>query len=568
MQLLSPRIFYLVIFVLLLQTLAGCSSSSGSVGDCTLGTGGNVAISGKVTFDLVGHSGSGALDYVGTVKTSSKGVTVEAVCNSVIASTTTGTNTAINDDGKFSLQIPAGTKKVFIRVKAEMKTTGIPAWDFTVVDNTQSQGLYAMDSAVFDVATTNILNKDLHAASGWTGASYGNARVAAPFAILDSVYQSFQKVLNENTSTIFPALKINWSTKNVSFDGNINIGQIGTSFYSPSKTEIFLLGDAASDTDEYDEHVIIHEWAHYFEDKFSRTDSLGGLHSRGDRLDMRVAFGEGFGNAFSAMVTDNPVYSDSQAAPNAALQFNIENNSTCLNPGWFNECSIHAILYDLYDSSVGEAVDSVSLGFSPVYSVMTNEHKNTDALTSIFSFIFELKTNVTAMVNGTSINAAINTLLAGSFTNVVADEFGTGENKDAGMGVDVIPVYTDITAGATVPSLCVINVFGETIATGTGNEFFNGNRLSSYRFLKFIPPSTKNYTITVTNFSGAGVDPDIALFQRGVKIASAIGTTTNTESLTFGLTAGVTYIIQANDAGVTFSTTPVSKTCFQVTLSN
>ena len=56
-------------------------------------------------------------------------------------------------------------------------------------------------------------------------------------------------------------------------------------------------------TDEYDDHVVVHEWAHYFEANFSRSDSIGGDHASDNVLDIRLAFGEGFGNAYSAMAS-------------------------------------------------------------------------------------------------------------------------------------------------------------------------------------------------------------------------------------------------------------------------
>jgi len=84
-------------------------------------------------------------------------------------------------------------------------------------------------------------------------------------------------------------------------------GLIGTTHFD-GDGNLYILGDADSDTDEYDDHVIIHEWGHYFEQSFSRADSIGGPHGSGDRLDIRVAFGEGWGNAFSAIATDNPIY--------------------------------------------------------------------------------------------------------------------------------------------------------------------------------------------------------------------------------------------------------------------
>jgi hypothetical protein len=40
---------------------------------------------------------------------------------------------------------------------------------------------------------------------------------------------------------------------------------------------LFIYGDEDLDTDEYDDHVL-HEWGHHYEDKFSRSDSIGGEH--------------------------------------------------------------------------------------------------------------------------------------------------------------------------------------------------------------------------------------------------------------------------------------------------
>ena len=61
-----------------------------------------------------------------------------------------------------------------------------------------------------------------------------------------------------------------------------------------------ILGDAGVDTDEYDESVIVHEWGHYLPDRSYRaTTVLADRHGGGDLLDMRVAFSEGWANAYS-----------------------------------------------------------------------------------------------------------------------------------------------------------------------------------------------------------------------------------------------------------------------------
>jgi len=47
------------------------------------------------------------------------------------------------------------------------------------------------------------------------------------------------------------------------------VGRLEPRHYYDGK--LYILGDANSDTDEFDDHVIIHDWGHYFEDKFSES---------------------------------------------------------------------------------------------------------------------------------------------------------------------------------------------------------------------------------------------------------------------------------------------------------
>ena len=78
----------------------------------------------------------------------------------------------------------------------------------------------------------------------------------------------------------FPVMKFNWSVNNRAVSGNDSTGDIGTSSYK-GNGNVYILGDADSDTDEFDDHVVVHEWGHYFEDQMSRSDSIGGPHSGG-----------------------------------------------------------------------------------------------------------------------------------------------------------------------------------------------------------------------------------------------------------------------------------------------
>ena len=306
-----------------------------------------------------------------------------------------------------------------------LDSTSPGTWDFQVVDNTSSGALYSMDGSTINSAT-NITNHNLNAASGWGGSSYTSTRVAAPFAILDSVYTAFQKVLAVNSSTVFPALNINWSINNIATAGDKTAGQITTSHYDG--TAIYILGAADSDIDEYDSHVVIHEWAHYFENKFSRSDSIGGSHSINNILDIRLAFGEGFANAYSGIASGAPVYRDASGS-SQSTGFSIDVSSTsCSQPGWYSECSVQSLLYDF----------NSLINFSAIYNIMIDEQKNTDAVTSIFSFVKYLKDENSSFVN------SINTLLTAQNIDSITDIYGDSELSNNPGSNDQLPVHSSL----------------------------------------------------------------------------------------------------------------------------
>lgn len=391
-------------------------------------TAGEISVTGTATYDRVPHNPDNSLNYTGFTQEPIRGAMVEVMCDNAVYSSGVTSPT-----GAYSLLAPNG-QDFFVRVKAQMLQTGTPSWNFSVVDNTSSGAFYSMVSRVFNSASDTMpALPNLNAASGWGGSSYTSTRVAAPFAILDSVYLAVQKVLVESSTVSFPALNINWSVNNVPVPGAPAIGQISTSHFNG--TAIYILGAADDDIDEYDDHVVIHEWGHYFEHNFSRADNIGGSHSGGDVLDIRVAFGEGFGNAFSAIVTDDPQYSDANGISQAGgFGINMEDNN-CLNAGWFSECSVQSILYDLYDAN-NEGVDVLTMSFTPLYNVLVNQQKNTAAMTSVFSFVKLLKDSVDAP---TATN--IDNLISGQGIDAVTDIYGDSQITNNPGSNDQLPVY-------------------------------------------------------------------------------------------------------------------------------
>jgi hypothetical protein len=503
-------------------------------------------VSGRITFDRLTFSSvqGGGLNSTPVVSPARE-VVVEIV-GATAGSTTT-------DVGGYYAFTALASSNVSILARAQMQRTGsAPIWNFRVLNNANSDALYVLQGSTFNTGTDNV-TRNLHAPSGWGGSSYTGTRAAAPFAILDTVYNAKQMILGAESAAAFPALDLFWSDENrpsTSFcpdDGNI-----GTSFYfsgvgndecSPASRlpeGIYILGEyagGASDTDEFDAHVIAHEFGHYFEDKFSRSDSLGGEHASGDRLDLRVAFGEGWGNAFAAMSLGDPLYRDSFDGISDDFGFDLESDSTS-NEGWFSEASIGEFLWDVFDAdTTPESSDNVALDFAPIYAVMTDQQVGTDAFTSIFSFAAALRSD-----NPNSSSAIRDVLQREEISGT--DAFGANESNNGG-DPRALPVYADIVLNTPKNNVCSSSVAGNT----------DGNKLGNRRFLRFQNNQARTVTISA-NGGGtdlgtvAATDPDILVVRNGEIVLAGESTASGQEVISQAQLAAGTYILDVYDFDV------------------
>ncbi len=410
-------------------------------------------------------------------------------------------DTDVSDDlGQYSLTADPSTN-VMIRVLAQTVRAGAPAWDVEVRDNTSETGrpldqrpIYAMDSSVFDSGASP-QTRDLTAETGWDTISdtYTGPRVAAPFAILDAIYAATVFVGTEDPTAIFPPLDAFWSPNNrIVTPTDIDAGELPTSFYN-GQSQLFLLGADGEDTDEFDVHITVHEWGHYFEDNFSRSDSIGGAHFIGrDVLDKRVAFGEGFASALAAMALGDPIYCDTSWLGNnqAGFDINMEEQFT-QQTGWYDEVSVFEILYDLWDTNP-DGADNDSIGFRPIYDVMIGNQAITPAFTSIFSFATYLKQQNPADA------AFIDALLTDHNIQSNVDIYGSNETNDGpGTPQDVFPLYTDISLGVTT-NICVNDSF---------DTDRDGNKLAEHRYLRLNLGSGTNVSFSMITTDADGNPP-------------------------------------------------------------
>lgn len=368
--------------------LTGCPSNGG---DGEPGSG----VSGRITYDWLNANsaaeGGVRLDYGGKQARPARRILVEArVAGGQVLTTTT------DDDGRFAFpQIEDGAQ-VNVRAVAALKanayqpdgvgleTCNGASWDVEVVDNTEGQALWALEREEIKAPTPNA---NLHAETTHNGSDYV-ARAGAPFAIADTFVTEIEKICEGDAALVLPHLFANWSPQNRAVGGSPATGAIGTSYYtsgaSGNAPNLFILGDEDADTDEYDDHVVAHEFGHFLEDQLYRSDSVGGPHGMGDVLDPRVAFGEGYGNALSAMTFDDPIYVDTNGANQGrGFQLNIDRAPDANDRGVYSEGSAQHVLWRLYEARDGEANSG---RFDRIHDILRNRQRPSEALTSLHSF--------------------------------------------------------------------------------------------------------------------------------------------------------------------------------------
>lgn len=455
----------------------------------------SIFISGQVTFDRVPHNANGiGLDYSSISAQPAKEVSlrIRDADDSVLATTKTDAN------GEYQVNVPANTE-VRVEVLAELfeADPGLN-WLTRVVDDSSGNSLYVLQGSLVDTEEADQI-RNLHAGSGWDGTDYTAERAAGPFAILDSIYQIYDRIRSESLSLSMPELEIRWSGTKVG------------SFYRSGSTSFVQIGGAANvDTDEYDQHVIVHEWLHYYEDQVSRGDTIGGEHSLSNRLEPRTAYSEGRGNAWSGIILDDPIYKDAlDEGQELGFDLNLESETGFIS-GWYSERSVQEIIYDLVDSE-NEGVDTLSLSVGDLIEVwQSSDYVNQNSLTTIFSFREILEdfyppsaTAITALMQNEDI--------------LGSGIYGSGETNDGGQTYG-LPVYHDLNVGAVPFEICSDKDVGEF------------NRLGNRQLLRFSVDTEGSYTIEMdrhvgsTNYDAAvETDPDFVIYLRGSAVTNYDG---------------------------------------------
>jgi len=436
--------------------------------------GNSPTISGTVRFEKVPATTSG-LDFGNIVELPVRRLPVQAVRSSdkeIVGETVT------DDSGSYSLQAPAETT-LYVRVVARMDD-GLARVE---VKEVYSDKVYSTRGEDIELGTSDITGKNYVIAD--------SNRASGPFNMLDVILDAYLMVRVVNPDEPLPNLVVRWGKD---YDH-------GT--YYDMDNQIYILGQRDDDSDEFDDHVIAHEYGHFIAHFFYRDDTIGGPHNIGDKLDVRVAYSEGFANAFSGMALDDPLYIDTGVS-GIRLMFNVEDNSEyTVNDGYASEASIFAIFWDLFDAN-DDNNDGLSYNLGPLDAAWRDPDLNADAdLMYLYPFIDELINR-----NG-------------------ADQSGI----EAILGDENVPYPEPV--GNTFVDIALPYSTSEVNIDG----FFGGNKYDANHFYRFNLSATGNVRVTTTS-SG---DIDIFLYRKGRRIGKQ-DTESGNEILELSLSPG-TYVV-------------------------
>lgn len=298
--------------------------------------------------------------------------------------------------GDFSLQIPTGSEELTIEVRSRGSNSNINA---SILDNHTNVMYYKINQNFTPNSSKSI--GTLTAAA--TGTLEGGA-----FNIFDKIVDTTQylKTNTNNCSATFSdcnefttatSVDVYWTP---GCNPGLYYGAGPVSFYISGTSRMYILGGSdgdvdSSDTDHFDDTIIIHEFGHFLEDQYSNSDSPGGSHDANTIIDPRLAWSEGWATFLAMAVTGESVYRDTYGNTDGNSfgygfpLYNAENDSPKRDPssssytfnqgeGNFREFAIVRALLDAVDTSNEGSNDTVNINFNELWTIFngTNSFKH------------------------------------------------------------------------------------------------------------------------------------------------------------------------------------------------
>jgi hypothetical protein len=209
-----------------------------------------------------------------------------------------------DNSGNFSLQITKtpGTYTVYIYSRSPAVSTEVNA--------SVLQDLYASQPYSITLPFT-VTSGSAAVAVGTLSAKARVSEVATipggAFFIFDNILNVNQrlKVLIPNANFVAPKVQVYWKA---GFNPYSYFGASAlASFYVNGDRKLYILGGnngdvKNTDTDHFDASVIVHEYGHFLEDVYGKSESPGGSHNGNSIIDPRLAWSEGWANYLQGQI--------------------------------------------------------------------------------------------------------------------------------------------------------------------------------------------------------------------------------------------------------------------------
>lgn len=313
-------------------------------------TAGQATFRGTILYEKI-PAGRNGLDLQNPVRTPAAGVKVEIVASP--ARTVVGSGFT-DEKGGYSIPVRGRQAQVYVRALAQTENAQVV--------RAGDRAEFSIVSEPFAAGRARTVQRDLLATD--------SSRVAGAFNIAATIYRANSLVRSARPDVQLPRVEIRWDTI-----------YMGGTFFREREGVAYINGRRGRDSDEYDDHVIAHEYGHFLMANFSRESSPGGSHGFGERLDPRLAWSEGWGNFFGAATTGSAHYIDTGMArgrPVVLVQMDLEDDvPTGDRPGIWSEHSVAGVLWDWFDDTAEEG-DSVGLGFVPLWNAFAQLSKESD----------------------------------------------------------------------------------------------------------------------------------------------------------------------------------------------
>jgi hypothetical protein len=297
-------------------------------------------------------AGRNGLELDNPVRTPAAGVKVEIVSSPDRAVLGSGFT---DEKGGYSIRARVARQaQVYVRALAQTENA-------TVV-RVGDRAEFSIVSEPMPAGRTRTVTNDLLATD--------SSRVAGAFNIAATIHRANALVRSAKPDVALPKVEIRWDTT-----------YVGGTFFREREAVAFINGRRGRDSDEYDDHVIAHEYGHFMMSNFSRESSPGGSHGFGEQLDPRLAWSEGWGNFFGAATTGSAHYIDTgmtRGRQVVLVSMDLEDDvPTGDHPGIWSEHSVGGVLWDWFDGGAEER-DSIALGFIPLWNAFAELAKEPD----------------------------------------------------------------------------------------------------------------------------------------------------------------------------------------------